>query len=267
MRYYKKPGVGQILASIVVLSAIQPIHAGMIIGELSTSYQTNANLTTLGTQDWAVWGFANNGTSTSLTPDVTMNGGAGIGSLTNITNGNPLRGVGQFGRLGGQSSFTWSNGTPTASTSNTSPGIQHDGAGTGISTIGEGFSLTVAASTTPQTLTLYTATNYTDSKLVASLSDGSATPYTSNVVDLGVLDGSAIYTITFAANSPGQTLTISDITQTQDDSIDNTGNVIIQAAALSVASVPEPSSFSLVALVIAALTVCLNLKSAVRRLA
>ncbi len=265
MRCHTKPSFDQILAAITFLFAVQSVEAGMIIGNLSTTAQTNANLTTQGTQDWAVWGFANNGTSTSLTPDVTKSGGSGISNLTNISNGNPLRGIGQFGQVGGQSTFAWSNGTPTSSASNTSPGIQHDGVGTGISTLGEGFSLTVPADTTTRTLTLYTTTNFTDSKLIASLSDGSATPYTSNVVDLGVLDGAAIYTITYAANSPGQLLTITDITQTQDNSIDNTGNVIIQAATLS--AVPEPSSFILVALIIAVSAICLRLKRAVRRLA
>ena len=55
--------------------------SGTLSGQLSTGGQQNANLTTLGTQDWAVWGYANNGTSTSLAPDARKAGGSGISNL------------------------------------------------------------------------------------------------------------------------------------------------------------------------------------------
>jgi hypothetical protein len=94
--------IGCALAAIIVSVSTIRVRADFIEGTLSTTYQTNANLTTEGSTDWALWGA---GSSTSLAPSVSMVGGTGISNLINITNGNPLRGVGQFGRLGGMSSF------------------------------------------------------------------------------------------------------------------------------------------------------------------
>ena len=71
---------------------------GTLSGALATP-TGNANLTTFGTQDWAVWGYAGGGTSTSLAPDVRKSGGAAISNLTDIDAvplGAPRRGLGQF---------------------------------------------------------------------------------------------------------------------------------------------------------------------------
>jgi hypothetical protein len=58
------------------------LPAAQITGSLTTGPNPSVNLTSLGTVDWAIWGYAGNGTSTSLTPDVTKSGGTAIGSLT-----------------------------------------------------------------------------------------------------------------------------------------------------------------------------------------
>src|SRR5262249_8407530 len=129
-------------------------RGGFIEGNLTPTRVFNQNLTVEGTQDWAVWGFANGGTRTSLSPGVHKNGGAGISSLTNITNGNRLRGLGQFGSYG-QSTFNWSDGTPTVSATGAFTGLQHDGEFGTIRTVGEGFSLTVAADTGERIFNLY----------------------------------------------------------------------------------------------------------------
>ena len=102
---------------------------GTLSGALATP-TGNANLTTFGTQDWAVWGYAGGGTSTSLAPDVRKSGGAAISNLTNIDAapvGAPLRGLGQFGAPPDSAlpfTFDWSNGSdlqaPPAPTSDSS---------------------------------------------------------------------------------------------------------------------------------------------------
>ena len=49
-----------------------------------------------GTQDWAIWGYASGGTSTSLVPDVRKSGGSAISDLTDRSPSpsTPLRGLG-----------------------------------------------------------------------------------------------------------------------------------------------------------------------------
>lgn len=98
----------------------------------------NQNLTLEGTEDWAVWGYAQNGTSALFSPHVQKIGGTGISALTNITNGNPLRGLGQFTE---GHTFSWSNGTPTLSATGAYGGLEHDGEQPPkASNVGEGFS-------------------------------------------------------------------------------------------------------------------------------
>jgi CSLREA domain-containing protein len=185
---------------------------GTLSGSLSNTSQQNANLTTLGTQDWAVWGYANNGTSTSLTPDVRKAGGSGISDLTDIhQNGAPLRGLGQFaGQL--PFSFDWSDGTVPPSATGAGLGLQHDGQPGLVGANGDGFSFTVPADTTQRTLTIYTSAHWATGTLTATLSDGSAQPYTNTVVGTSAPDaGNApgVFTIDYAAGSPGQHLTVS----------------------------------------------------------
>jgi hypothetical protein len=157
-------------------AGVSSAHAGIISGSVEANNPIIAtNLTTQGTQDSAVWGFADGGTSTSLTPDVQKSGGSGIGDLTNISNGNPLRGLGQF-RTYGETPFMWTNGNTVPSATEATTGIQHNGSGTDNSTAGEGFSFSVAADTELRTLMIFTTINEGDVSFQASLSDDSAAP-------------------------------------------------------------------------------------------
>src|SRR3954466_15069225 len=89
-------------ALVVLLAAGAPLVAGpvaqaaggSISGQLiytaanSATPPVQADLTAAGNEDWAVWGFASGGSSTSLAPDVHKAGGGGaISSLTNIQAG------------------------------------------------------------------------------------------------------------------------------------------------------------------------------------
>ncbi len=64
---------------------------------LAESHATakDVDLTADGNEDWAVWGYANGGHSTSLTPDVRKTNGSSISDLTQIGSGAP-RPFGQF---------------------------------------------------------------------------------------------------------------------------------------------------------------------------
>ena len=88
-------------------------------------------------------------------------------------------------------------------------GLQHDGQAGIIGANGAGFGFTVPADTTSRTLKIWVALNRATGQLSASLSDGSAAQfidsYGASAADefLG-----AVYTLTYAAASPGQTLTV-----------------------------------------------------------
>ena len=82
------------------------------------------NLTTEGTADWAVWGHTSGATaqcttdgscSTSLAPNVSKSGGAGISDLVNVNPGPtiPLRGIGFVPAQ--PYTFDWSDGTAVTS--------------------------------------------------------------------------------------------------------------------------------------------------------
>ena len=216
---------------------------GTLSGSLALNGGQNIDLTALGTQDWAVWGFANSGMSTSLTPDLRKANGFGISDLTDIpVSGAPLRGLGQFPDQE-PFTFSWTNagGAPTTTSSGTA-GIQHNGGvgpcpcGTGVSTLGAGFSFHVPADTTPRTLTIFTTAHWATGTLVASLSDGSAPAYTNTVTSpsQGPNDP-GIFTITYAAGQAAQ-LNVSWIETADNCPSFHCDNAALSAVALSPAS-------------------------------
>jgi Ca2+-binding RTX toxin-like protein len=214
------------LRSILTLERVEDrLAPAALAGTIQDQAFVNQDLAAEGKLDWAVWGT---GSSTSLAPAESMAGGSGISGLTDITNGNPLRGLGQYGVVA--HSFQWSNGTPVSSSTNVAAGLQHNGEGGSISNVGEGFSFTAPADTATRVLTVYATTNYGESELTATLSDGSAVPVVFS--DTNIASNSpARYTLDYAAASPGQTLTVT-LKLTADVTGDNSGNVAISAATL-----------------------------------
>jgi hypothetical protein len=230
---------------LAIVSALDlTASAGIIDGSVAlTTDPGTTNLTTVGTDDWAVWGGATNETQGSTTPydekdigthdiqGMTLLGGLTDSGLTNRTN--------QPG------DYTWSDGTNTMDQGSALPmfmqaypvnGSPTDGPGTGT-----GFQLTFAASNT-ESRTLILTLGYVNvtTSLTASLSDSSASPYTDSETTSNNGANFAIYTITYVANSPGQTLTV-DYTTTADNG--QYDNIAVESASLSeVAVVPEPTS-------------------------
>jgi hypothetical protein len=235
------------LAVVVFLSlgSSTLVRAGIITGTVTQQRVLDANLTTQGTTDWAVWG---QGTSTSLAPTDSMSGGSGISDLSDLTNGSDLRGLGQFGNYG-ESTFDWTNGTNVPSATGADSGIQNDSgygfdcSALGTGSCGEGFSFTVAADTTLEELTLYDTVNAGSAQLTATLSDSSAPELVQNFT--GPTGNTPFFsTIDFSANTPGQLLTVT-LVITGDDSGTGTANAAIQGATLSEVATPEPSTLAL----------------------
>jgi hypothetical protein len=164
--------------------------SGLLSGVQSTA-ASSYNLTTLGTSDWAHWGL---GGSVSAF-DHKATGNSQISGVTRL-------GAGSYGGYSDPSrKVTWNDGSPLAKESGDSGYIWANNA------IGAGYSFTVPASTTTQTLYVYLGGYSSGSTLTAQLSDGSAPNYVAN------LSGSGLYAdivaITYKAASAGQTLKIS----------------------------------------------------------
>ena len=188
-------------------------------GSLSASLGTPAStvqLTTEGTLDWAHWGLSNAGSfnhKAGVTQQISNYTALG-GPVTQYSN-NPV-------------GFTWTDGTPTSTATNTTTGVT-------IAGLLQGFRISAPADTTSRTLRVYIGALHTQGRMTAQLSDGSAPDYVatfssspSGPVTLGV------YTFTYRAASSGQSLLV---TFTQGTLAP--GNVTLQAATLSGGS-PTP---------------------------
>jgi len=169
---------------------------------------STVDLTQEGQTDWVHWG-ANGPT----TPDRKKNG-SGLSNYSTTPNtftpstynNNPV-------------SFSWSDGTPTASNDGTPTGIYSAG-------VGKGFTLTALADTTPRLLRLYVGVYQSTGKLTVEISDGSGTWTDTSIQNtLDTTDG--VYVIRYKAKSANQSIRV---TWTQ---LDGDGNVTLQAATLA----------------------------------
>lgn len=178
---------------------------------------TAANLTTVGTSDWAAWnggglgkGDWKSGAGATIS-DAVIYGAGGTGSYTSDAR-----------------TISWTDGTNTPTSSETA-GIYNNG---GVS--GDGLTLTFPASTSSVTLKIYLGVFNisTAATVAASLSDGSASPQTDSTTLVSSSGASAdgVVTLTYAANSGGQTLTVHFYVNAV---ISSTSNVTLQAAAYS----------------------------------
>jgi hypothetical protein len=209
------------------------LSGSIVTGPGTLADPTSVDLTAQGSQDWAVWGFASGGTSTSLAPDVSKANGFGISDLTNIDPAPsvPLRGIGQFSAEPFR--FNWSDGGGTQSATGATAGIQHDGeAPVSLQTIGKGFAFDVPADTSTHTLRVYVSTNRAAGQLTATLSDGSATAYTATL-PAAAETAFAVYTIHYAAASARQTLHVQWVETENDCPEFFCDNAALYAVALS----------------------------------
>ncbi len=164
--------------------------AGVLLGNQATA-PASVNLTAEGTLDWAHWGFV---TATDF--DQKSGGANRISNFTEISGGGTAA---RFANAA--TAFSWSDGTPTASATETTTGLYVGG-------LDDGFEFTVAADTTPKLLKVYAGCWNAQARFEATLSDGSAAAYVSEALDDYGIGSAAVYTIRFAANSAGQTLTV-----------------------------------------------------------
>jgi hypothetical protein len=153
----------------------------------TASSLTTASLTAEGTIDWAHWGDG--------VVNRKASGASVLGDVTMITNGNPTYSYNNDLRA-----IDWSDGNPT---------VLHAGNRNGlfINSTGNGFSLTVPATATARVLRIHVGGWYSSARLVATLSDGTAAPFTEDVAYTG---GQYLrdYVLTYSSTLAGQSLKV-----------------------------------------------------------
>jgi hypothetical protein len=186
--------------------------AGTLLGYRAAA-PAAVNLTAQGTLDWAQWGFTTNNPSYF---NHKSGGASQISDYTEIG----TDAVYQFGNA--VIAFSWSDGTLTATATDTTTGIY-------VGSLDTGFQFTVPADTTTKLLKVYAGCWNAQVHVEATLSDGSAPGYVDEGLDDFGVGSAAEYTIKFAANSPGQALTIQVFSSVLNVSY---GNCTLMAASL-----------------------------------
>lgn len=160
---------------------------GSITVASATVPSGDINLTTEGTLDWAHWAHMSatdfdHKNGANMISDVTVTSGAARIQIGNVTE-----------------TESWSDGTPhmTVTATDTALGANE----------GSGLRFTVPAGTASHTLRVYVGNKNSDERLDVSLSDNSATAY-STTLSAGAGAVHEVYAITYNAATDNQTLTV-----------------------------------------------------------
>src|SRR6266542_1048191 len=181
------------------------------------------NLTEEGALDWVHWG---------LFTDSSIDRKAGV--TPQIPDFIPIGygGPDQFGD--NFNGYSWSDGTPTASITNTITGVWMYGKS-------NGFELKFPADTTLKTLKIYVGTFGAVGKFTATLPGATSIYSDSSITNVSNGPG-GVYTLDLAADAPGQILTM---TYMVEETLDAAGNVTLQGAALTALGANNPPSVSI----------------------
>ena len=216
---------GSVLFVLAIVSTA-PLNAAIITGSVAPP-PASINLTAEGTSDWIHWGRSDvNDVDRKIT---------GLSQISNFT----LIGTGDtITRLtDSPSKSSWTDGTPTLTATNNPGGVyinNFDGPG-------RGFQFTVPADLLSRVLKVYVGEFTASGTLQATLSDNSAPAYSQVLTGAANQTVQGVYTINYAAASPGQTLTVK-WTETAD--LGTSDNITLQAAALQLTVVPEPTTLA-----------------------
>jgi hypothetical protein len=193
------------------------VNAPGSISLLADTTPANVTLTQPGVADWTQWNSADPGSC------IRMSGGnAQLGRVY-------LVGAGQPTVTNGSVSFGWTNGSPIPSSSGTTDTIA-------VSANKTGFRFTAPADTTVRTLRVYVDAQHATGSFVASLSDMSSPAGVDSSFRSLDDSESRVYTITYRASKPGQTLTIAWI------KTGGTGTISLSAASLATSDSSDPSN-------------------------
>lgn len=220
-----------LLAASGAVLGVPAVRGAVLTGTFASVPRNSVvDLSAVGPVDWVHWG---------LFTEASLNRKAGvpprIGDFEPVAAaGNSNAYVYAFQYADNYNGYSWSDGTPVAAVTNTTTGVW----AYGIPNLGTGFEFSVPADTTTRTLRVYVGSYAAKGQLTASLSDGSAAPYTNSslVNQMGNGPG-GVYTLTFAAGSASQVLRVrwTLLLAFRPDA-----NVTLQAAALSSAGANNP---------------------------
>src|SRR6266550_8498877 len=179
------------MAAAVLWWSAPTVSAGTLNGSFSSIPSgTIINMTAAGPVDWVHWGLY---TDTSVdrkagvTPQI-----SNFKPVYNTNNSNAYVFVYQYSD--NPNGYSWSDGTPTSSITNTTTGVW----AYGLPQIGTGFEISVPADTTVKTLKVYVGVFAAQGLLVASLSDGSAPSYTnSSLGSMGPTTKNGVYSLEY----------------------------------------------------------------------
>ena len=206
------------LANSILFSSNYNVHHTVSSGSVmsgsltfdTAAAPTSTDLTLEGTTDWAHWGLTTASSfdhKSNVTQQISNYTRIGSGSGGNFTDGSIL--------------YSWSDGTPVTSATNSGSAIYIPG-------LNKGFEINVPADTTSRTLKVYVGVYAAQGKFEASLSDASAAMITDTSVINQTGSSNQVYTITYNAATGGQSLKV----RWTAAAIYRHGNVILQAATL-----------------------------------
>jgi hypothetical protein len=197
------PGVGT-TANFSLTNLAEVVSGGSLSGS-GTSANASVNLTVEGGADWVHWGDSVLNRKSGVTPQISTYAIVGAGMVQPFNNDpRPLN---------------WTDGSPTASSTNNTNGVY-------INFTGNGFSITAPAGTAAQTLTVHVGGWYSGGTLTAHLSDNSAANFVDTTASVSA-SYDRNYTLTYSAASAGQSLTVTWVMSS------GTGNVTLDGAALA----------------------------------
>jgi hypothetical protein len=207
------------LLALLALPAVSPLMGGSLSGTFAeVPAGSDVDLTAEGKLDWVHWGLLNE-------TDVNRKVGV-MPQISDFTLVDQIGAPFAFWLFDNVSGYSWSDGTPTANVRGTTTGVW----AFSTPSIGTGFELSVPADTVPRTLKVYVGSFAARGRFQASLSDGSSRAYSNNSLFNTSNGPNGVYTLTYAADSPNQTLNIrwTLLTLNRPD-----GNVTLHGAALT----------------------------------
>ena len=224
--------------------------ASVSINPVTPISSTNVSLTSLGTSDWIRW--EGNTSTLSAAPsqfDHFVAGGSKISTWAALPgSGNEFldNNAADNSNVG----FSWTNGTPNLTGSNTFGYIWGDA--NGNNSTNTGFSFTVATDASSYDLRLYGANYITTAKLVATVLSPSQAPLATatdtswvNSNNVTPVIQSGYYDIIFNGAEAGDTLSVTFSVGTNFGSPQGTGEGYVGISAAALSTVPEPGMLGL----------------------
>jgi hypothetical protein len=191
---------------------------------------TVINLSTAGPADWVHWGLYTN-TSINRKTLVPQQ----ISDYTLLIGSDGYAQVFQY--ADNMNGYSWTNGAPVASVTNTTTGLY---AYSSPVAVGTGFEITAPADTRPRVLKVYVGVFSGQGEITATLSDNSATPYVESSLSYTGNGASRAYVLTYVANSAGQNLRVDWRLKKKQGGATQAPNVTLQAAALVTPGINVP---------------------------